>query len=594
LGTERHEVQRRLAAVAFADVAGFSRLVEANDVETTRRWKALRHDLLEPKIHEHHGKLLRVIGDALFVEFGSAVDAVQWAHDVQRALADPGVEPVGEPANEAIQLRIGINVEDVMVDGDDLHGDGVNIAARVQQLAKPGETLVTAAVYEYVWNKVGIAMTDLGEQAFKNIRRPIRVYKLETTNAGVAPSTRAQSYLSWTNRPSIAVLPFRTVGGVAGEEYFGEGITEEIIGALARSRSLFVIARHSTLQYRNRTSDMKQIAAELGVRYIVDGSVRKGASRLRISCELIDANLNRTIWAERYDGATEDVFELQDEMAARIGATIEPRVYEAEVARIRGKPTENLDSYDCLLRALSLFYPLEDPTFLQAGAYLDRAIELDGAYAQAHAYKAWWYVLLSGEGLTKDFERDVAAADAESQLAVSLDPNDAFALAVAAHIQAFLHKRVELASEMFERAHRLNPNSAFAWGISGSTCCFMGHPEEALERLRIASKLSPFDPLNFFFWTVGGLAEFVAGRYDQAVGWLRKARRANPRFRAAHRTLAASLGQMNLAAEAQVAARDLLAVDPGFRISGLISWYPLREPDLNRFADGLRAAGLPE
>jgi class 3 adenylate cyclase len=170
-------VQRRLAAVAFADVAGFSRLVEANDVETTRRWKALRHDLLEPKIHEHHGKLLRVIGDALFVEFGSAVDAVQWAHDVQRALADPGVEPVGEPANEPIQLRIGINVEDVMVDGDDLHGDGVNIAARVQQLAKPGETLVTAAVYEYVWNKVGIAMTD-GEQAFKNIRRPIRVYKL--------------------------------------------------------------------------------------------------------------------------------------------------------------------------------------------------------------------------------------------------------------------------------------------------------------------------------------------------------------------------------------------------------------------------------
>ena len=390
------------------------------------------------------------------------------------------------------------------------------------------------------------------------------------------------------------MLPFRSLVAAA-EDYFGEGITEEIIGALARSRSLFVIARHSTLPYRDRHADAKQIAAELGVRYILEGSVRKGPSKLRITAELIDAGHNRTIWAERYDGTDDDLFEFQDRIAARIVATIEPRVYEAEVARVRGKPTESLDAYDCMLRAFSLFYTFNDRDFDQAGAYLDRAIELDPGYAQAQAYKAWWLNMLVGEGRSTDFARDAAAAEHAAARAVALDPSDAFALAVGAHIQAFLRKQPEIAVEMFERAIQLNPNSAFAWGVSGSTHCFLGEAEQALERLRNAWRLSPFDRLNFFFWTVAGLAEFVAGRYSEAVGWLRKACRENPRFAAAHRTLASCLALLGRDEEAQAAARDVLRVDASFRVSVFGSWYPLRRPgDLERLVAGLRAAGLPE
>jgi len=267
---------------------------------------------------------------------------------------------------------------------------------------------------------------------------------------------------------------------------------------------------------------------------------------------------------------------------------------EAEADRIRSKPTESLDAYDCVLRALSLLYSFNKLEFRDAGSYLDRAIELDPKYAQAHAYKAWWYNLSAGEGISKDFASDATAAEMCAQRAVSLDPADALAHAVGGHIQAFLLKQPQVGVEMFERALHLNPNSAFAWGLSASTYCFLGQPEDALERLRNASRLSPFDPMNFFFWTVAGLAEFIAGRYDQAVGWLQRARRENPRFLATHRTLVATFGILGRDEDAKTAARDLLAVDPTFQISAFASWYPLqRADDLDRLVAGLRSAGLP-
>jgi adenylate cyclase len=589
--TDARSIRRRLAAVAFADVADFSRLMELDDTQTILGWKALRANLLEPKIAEHGGNLLQVMGDGLFIEFESVVSAVRWAHDVQRAIAQSREEQEGE----GLLMRIGINVEDVIVDGDKRHGDGVNIAARIQQLASAGEVVMTAAVRDYVWNKLGVELTDLGERELRNITRPVRIYRLEMESGPRVARRFAQPHLTWNNRPSIAVMPFKNLGGDPKEEYFGEGITEEIIGALAHNRSLLVIARHSTLPYRDRRVDVRQIATELGVRYVLDGSARRQVQRLRISVDLIDAGHNRTIWAEKYDGAIDELFEFQDRIAASVVATIEPRVYEAEAERVRSKPTESLDAYDCVLRAFPLFYTGVEREFMAAGAFLDRAIELDPAYAQAWAHKAWWYILLIGEWRSKATDRDFTLARLAAQQAVKLDATDAFALAVAAHVEAFLGNRPEDAVEMFERSLQLNKNSAFAWGVSAITCCYLGQPDEALDRLRNMWRLSPFDPLKFFFWGVAGFAEFVAGRYEEALVWLLKARQDNPGHLAAHRNLAACFAQLGRIEEAKAAAQELLAREPDFRISVFEARYPLRRPDdRERLIAGLRMAGLPE
>jgi adenylate cyclase len=589
--TQGPDVRRRLAAVVFADVAGYSALVERDDVGTMTRWKALRADLLEPKIGEHRGTLVEVMGDGLFIEFESAVDAVRWASDVQRAIAEPG----DEQADRGLQLRIGINVEDVIVDEGRRHGDGVNVAARIQQLASPGEIVMTSAVRDFIWNKLGDALTDLGERSLKNISRPVRIYRLEQDVLGASARRFVQPHLTWNNRPSVAVMPLKNLGGDPTEEYFGEGITEDIIGALACNRALLVIARHSTLPYRDRQTDMRQIASELGVRYVLDGSVRRQSNKLRIAVELVDASTDNTIWAEKFDGAIDELFEFQDRIAASIVATIVPRMYAAEAARVRTKPTESLDAYDCVLRAFPLLYTSSVEDFMAAGALLDRAIVLDPAYAQAHANKVWWYVLLVGEWRSRATEADLAAALTTAREALRLDPADAFVLAVAAHVEAFLGRQPESAAEMFERSLQLNKNSAFAWGLSAITCCYLGQPEAALERLRNAWRLSPFDPLLFFFWGVAGFAELIAGRYEQAQVWLEKARRDHPGHLAAHRNLAACYAHLGRMKEARAAAAELLAREPDFTVTTFEQRYPLRRPeDLVRLTDGLRAAGLPE
>ncbi len=423
-------ITRRLAAIAFADVAGWSRLIERNDVETLRAWKALRADVIEPKLREHRGRVLEVAGDAVLVEFASAVAAVSWALDTQRALS----HEEGDTAGPSLRLRIGINVEDVIVDEDKLIGDGVNIAARIHQLASPGEIIVTGAVRDYVWNKMPVTFTDLGERELKNITRSIRAYRIEVQGTGGIPA-RSQPHLSWTKRPAVAVLPFRNLSGDPEEGYFGEGITEDIINGLARSHSLYVIARNSTLRYRDRQMDARDIADELGVRYILQGSIRRQAARLRISSELVDAVSNRTVWAEKFDGANDEIFEFQDRIAASIVGMLEPKVYQVEAARALEKPTESLDAYECVLRALSLLYTFNDKDFAEAGTYLQRAVTLDPLYAQAHAYRAWWLNLRTGEGRSTDPEADRKEAGRASATALALDPNDAFCLAVAAHIQ---------------------------------------------------------------------------------------------------------------------------------------------------------------
>jgi len=397
------------------------------------------------------------------------------------------------------------------------------------------------------------------------------------------------------HRPAIAVLPFRNLGGDPRDALLAEGITEDIIDGLARNRSLSVIGRHSALRSRDGHADAKRIARELGVGYILDGTVRRRAPELRISANLVDAGEDRTIWAEKYDGMPDELFGFQERVASSIVATVEPRLLEAEIARLGAKPAERFDAYDCVLRASSLLYTFDEQDFRRAGACLDRAVELDDASARAYAYKAWWYILCINEARSQNPARDTALAELAAQRAMALDPTDAFVLAVAAHVEALLQRQPEVGAEIFERSLRLNENSAFAWGLSAATYCYLGLPDEALARLETAGRLSPFDPLNSFSWGVAGLAEFLGGRYDHAIAWLEKALRQNPRFVACHRALITSLWHAGREAEAKTAARNLLALDRSFRISTFASRYPLRRPEnMKRYVAGLRGAGSPE
>ncbi|MCP3398040.1 adenylate/guanylate cyclase domain-containing protein [Bradyrhizobium sp. CCGB20] len=582
-------ITRRLAAIAFADVAGFSRLMGLKDVDTVMRWKALRTEIMEPHMARHGGRIAEIAGDAVLVEFPSVVNAVRWATDVQRVQE----RIVGDKDPFALHLRIGINVDDIIDEDGILQGDGVNVASRIHQAAQPGQIVVTAAVRDYVINRLPLTFHHLGAPVMKNIMRTVHVYSVEWTE-GDGDRQIAQPYLQWASRPTLAVLPFRTISGTDDDSYYGEGITDSIITGLSRNRSLYVIARNSTLRYSAGGKDLRQIASELDVRYLLDGSVQRQGTRLRINTELTDILGNVSIWAQRYEGSTDDLFEFQDRIASSILSSIEPRVRAVEMARVADRPTESLDAFHCVLRAMSLLYLLTEESHREAGQLLERAIVLDPSYAQAHAYLAWWLNFQFGEGWSLDPDRDRARALIVSRRAIELDPDDPFALAVAGHILSFMGKSPGEAMELFGRALALNENLAFAWGLSALTLAYLGRPDEALERLQNVWRLNPFDPLNFYFWIVAGIAEFVAGRYDEAIVYLNRSRRANLLFRPCIRTLAAALALSGDEAGAELAARQLLEIEPSFRVSTFVSWYPLRKDDLDRLAKGLRAAGLPE
>lgn len=573
--------------IAFADVVGWTRLVEQDDAAAVKAWKAAQHELIEPNILAFSGRLIEIAGDAVLVEFPSAVDAVQWAVDLLQRLAD---RRAGDPANP-IHMRVGISIEDAIVDEDKLLGDGVNIASRLHQMAGPDEIVISQGVRDFVWNKLQIRFEDLGDKVLKNISRPVRSFRVVPPSPDkVVP---IQPHLMWANRPTIAVLPFRSEGEEVAD-YFGDGITEEIITALSLNRSLFVIARNSTLKYRDRHAGATEIANELGVRFLLEGSVHRRGNRLRIHAALIDAHSNRELWAEHFDGVDEDIFDFQDKIASAIAAAIDPRLREAEIARVRDRPTESFGAYECVLRALSLQYNLTVPDMRLAGELLHRATVMDGQYAQAHAHLAWWHNLRYGEGFSSNAAEDRRLADEHSMRAVQLDQRDAWVLSVAGHVQSFLNKRFDAAQEMFEQALQLNPSCAAAWALSGTTLAYVGRGDEALSRVRNALRLSPFDPMSFWYFTTNGTACIVEGRYGEAISWLNRALRLNPRLRAAARMLTAALALVGDEPKARAQAMQFLELEPAFTVSGFGAWYPLQLPHLQRVLDGLRMAGLPD
>jgi adenylate cyclase len=587
IGTMEVALTRRLVVLAFADLANYSAMVAKHDAELIAAWSAFRKNVIDPATKQFGGTLIRVVGDGLLLEFQSATQAVSWAVAVQESQP-----PVAEGTPIEIRMRIGINADDVLIDeSNEMHGDGVNIAARIHQAAQPGQTIVTSSVREYIRNRLSVHLTDLGDKWFKGIERPVRIYRVERSGTLSANSDEAEK--SWYRRPGLAVLPF-SARGPETDAYFGEGITEEIILSLSRIRSFLVISRNSSARYRDRTGDLGSIAQELGVKYLLDGSVTQSGDRLRISAQLIDAPSGQVLWADRYDGHRNDLFDLQDKVSLGVVGVIEPKLLQFEIQRVKTKPTENLDAYDCLLKGLTHLYTSDDQEFVEAKNYFERAIQLDPEFAHAHAYLAWWAVLLHGDHPSLWKQLGHVPLHDHIDRALTLDKNDAFILAIAGHIQAFLRKSPEAANSYFERALALNENSAFAWGLSGITQVYLGNTSTAIERMDKARRLSPFDPLEFFFAGATGLAEMVADRPSQARGWLESAMQINRTHSAGLRNLCACYAMLGMLNEAKELGQEFMAREPHFNLINFEDAYPLRNRHaMRRIIAALTIAGLP-
>jgi TolB-like protein/Tfp pilus assembly protein PilF len=524
----------------------------------------------------------------LLAEFSSVVDAVRCAIDVQRGMAERNAQV---PQDKRIEFRIGIHQGDVIIEGGDIFGDGVNVAARLEGLAEPGGICVSGRVQEDVRGKLEIAFEDLGEQQLKNIDRPVRVYRTKLNIAGPSP----HASLSLPDKPSIAVLPFTNMSGDPEQDYFADGIVEDIITALSHFRQLFVIARNSSFTYKGRAVDVKQVGRELGVRYVLEGSVRKAMNRVRITGQLIDAATGAHLWADRFDGMLEDVFELQDQITVSVVSAIAPKLEQVEIERAKRKPTENLDAYDYYLRGLSLITQTTKEANAEALRLFRRAIEVDPNFATAHGLAAWCYVVRKVNGVMSDLSQEVDEATRLAHRATELDKDDAVALCWGGYALAYVGGDLEAGAAFVDQAIALNVNLAAAWNYSGWLRLFLGEPETAIERMAKAMRLSPRDPTVFHMRAGTAFAHFFAGRYVEAVKWAQEALRDQPNYAGTLRIVAATNALADRMEEAQRAMMRLRQLDPGLRISNLVDRLPPMRPEyFAKYAEGLRIAGLPE
>src|SRR5208282_3547726 len=459
---------------------------------THARFKALQREFISPKIEEHHGRIVRLIGDGILIEFASVVDALKCAIDVQRQMTDRNAHV---PVDKRIEFRVGVNLGDVIIDGDDIFGDGVNIAARLEALAEPGGICISQTVLNHAHGKLDFEAADAGEHALKNIRQPVHVYRVVMDSARRhAERAPAQQALTLPDQPSIAVLPFQNMSGDPEQEYFSDGIVEDIITALSRIKWLFVIARNSSFTYKGRAVDVKQVGRELGVRYLLEGSVRKATNRIRINAQLIDATTGAHIWADRYEGAPEDVFSLQDRVTTSVVAVIEPNLSRAEIERARRKPTEKLDAYDLYLRALPEFLSFTPGGYTEGRRLLLKALDIDPKFSLAMALLSFSAAIAQAQGVVALSQDDLQESLKRARAALDADPHHPLVLAYSAYILSLVGHEHERALTLLERSLTLNPNSAFAWRMSAWVHSFSGDYEKAIERFERARRLSPVDP----------------------------------------------------------------------------------------------------
>ncbi|MBJ6126662.1 adenylate/guanylate cyclase domain-containing protein [Microvirga splendida] len=585
-----HTAQRRLAAVLAADVVGYSDLMSRDEEGTLNRLRDLRRQVIEPRIQSHHGRLVKTIGDGFLIEFASPVDAVRCAVELQEAVA---ARP-GKADAKPLQLRVGINLGDIVVEEDgDIFGDGVNVASRLQKMALPGGICLSGKVYDEVRGKLAYEFEDRGEHQFKNIGQAIRVFCLLEGMDTRQASGERRSARSHPEGPSIAVLPFVNISKDPEQEYFADGIVEDIIAALSRFRSFFVIARNSTFAYKGRTVAVQQIGRELGVRYVLEGSVRRSGPRIRITAQLVDANTGIHLWAEHYDGVVEDVFDLQDRITASVVGSIQPSIRTAEIERARRKRPENLDAYDLVMRALPYVWALEYEANKEAARLLDKALLLDPGYPLAIALAAWCRGQRIVYNWSKNLQEDKRETLRQAQAAAALAHDDPFILTVLGAALT-ITREYQRATSMLERALSLDPNSAWAWNRSGWLHNYQDDPEIAIQHFERSLRLSPFDPMAFNCEMGIGCAHFIAKRYDLAAQWQEKALMSKPRTAWIHRTLAPAYSLAGEADKARESVGELVKGYPGIRIADILQAMAFSKEVMSRFAEGLRQAGLPE
>jgi adenylate cyclase len=584
LGMVEQRVQRRLAAILAGDVAGYSRLMGADEEGTLSRLNVHRREFLEPKIADYRGRIVKRTGDGVLIEFASAVDATRCAVEIQHGMAERNTLV---PQDKRIELRIGIHVGDVIIEDGDIFGDGVNIAARLEGIAQPGGICISDDAYRQVRGKLDANFQDAGEHELKNIARPVRVYQLQQSG-GRAMEAPA---LALPNKPSIAVLPFQNLSGDPEQEYFADGIVEDIITGLSRIKWLFVIARNSTFTYKGRAVDVKQVGRELGVRYVLEGSVRKAADRVRITGQLIDATTGTHVWAERYDRRLEDIFALQDEITLSVVGAIEPSLRDAEIERVKRTRPDSLDAYDLVLRATPHVYAAMPDEVAKALPLLESALEFQSDYALARGLLAWCHEILFIRAGFKEENRNAAIRHARAAIAQGRD--DATALALGAFVIGMVAHDRGAAIEAFERAVALSPSSAFTLFAGSALLAYASEAERAIEWAGRALRISPNDRLNYFAYHALALAHFLRGRYEDAAVAARRAVESNPGFSVSHSLLVAPLIRLGRLEEAKAETVQVLSLQPSFSAGGFCAGLGLPAVLAEPLAKAWREAGLP-
>lgn len=583
-------VERRLSAIFASDIVGYSRLMEADEEGTLARMNAHRREFLEPTIAQNRGRIVKRTGDGVLIEFSSAVDAARCAVDIQRGM---GERNAGVPPERRIEVRIGIHVGDIMIEEDDIFGDGVNIAARLESIAQPGGICISDDAYRQMRGKIDVNFQDSGEQELKNIARPVRVYQLrpEATTAAAKPARG----LALPDKPSIAVLAFQNMSGDVEQEFFADGIAEDIITALSKARWLFVIARNSSFSYKGKSVDVREVGRDLGVRYVLEGSVRKAGNRVRITAQLIDATSGHHVWAERYDRALEDIFAVQDEITRSIIGAIAPGIVAAEIQRTHGKDAAELGQWERVMRAHWHVWRFTREDCLEAFHLIEEALKSDpkNPLALADLSFNWHFGGLFGwtrEPTAEAMEKGGEAA----RRAIAAEDSDAMAQTALAVYELF-YNRHDDAIVRITRATELDPNSSLARGYLGTALSFGGEPDRSIAAIEEAKRLSPRDYLRVIWHTVAAWSHLHAERFAEAIACAKQAIEVNPAFPDSHGILAAAAAHLGHAVDAQAGLAGFVQLLPGLTLRDPRLIRPFRRAvDRERFLNGLRKAGLPD
>lgn len=578
-------VQRRLAAILVTDVVGYSRLMHSDEALTLERLRRLRSELLDPKLAEYSGRLVKSTGDGMIAEFHSAVDAVQYAVDVQRAIRDSNA--LSETPGY-LMLRIGINVGDVVVEGDDLFGDGVNVAARIEGIAQDGGICISGTVHDQVKDKLNLVFEDRGLRSVKNIIEPVRTYSIRIDGE---PGARGLPPVAPTESASIAVLPFDNMSGDAEQDYFSDGITEDIITDLSKISSLLVIARNSSFTYKGRAVDVKQVARELGVRHILEGSVRRAGNRVRVTAQLIDGATGGHVWAERYDRVLEDIFAIQDEITMTIVNELKVHLKLAEKDRLTQRHQPNIEAYDLTLRGRELIFSATRERQEESVKLFERAIALDPNLTFPRSGLAFAHIMAYVNNWTADPQATLELAHRTAEKAVELGPDDALAHRALA-VTLLWERRMEEACAVLAKAAELAPSDAETHVTRGNMLVYMHEPDLAIESMEKAMRLNPRYPDMWLYFLAH--AHFMKGEYEKAEPLLRERIAKSPNTDIARVLLASTLGHLGEKVEAQRLWKEVFVVNPDYSLEHRSRILPYKDPaDWERVLEGLAKADLP-